>query len=241
MEIESKIPGLNLDLTERDLEQSQQIYNSLPTDENQLDIGPALEGLAKIFVKHNVHESFGVHLAHAHFKIGENTIFAGDGSLPCWTKPTETDSLDLENIYGHKFVLADGRFHPYEYRAGIRPRSLHISDFVSELADFIQQNGLKDAVALEVLDKPLPRPLMELVVGDHGTMMAPSEKLIDCTPFRQTGWTFTKKDGKPNVCKDGQQFHGAHPRGHVIVTTSWDVLESKSDVVHFLEKRGLYK
>ncbi|KID83302.1 hypothetical protein MGU_09393 [Metarhizium guizhouense ARSEF 977] len=61
-----QIPGLNRGLKEADMEQSRQLYNSLPSDEAQPDVEDLLQQLAEIFVRNNAHKIFGVHLVHGH-------------------------------------------------------------------------------------------------------------------------------------------------------------------------------
>ncbi|KAK4064920.1 hypothetical protein Purlil1_14086 [Purpureocillium lilacinum] len=209
-----QIPGLNRDLTKADMEQSRQLYNSLPSDDVQPAVDQILQQLADIFVKNRAHKLFGVHLIHGHLHIPEKTVLFGCESVPrCrWTKPTKTDSLDLSKLRGHNFILTDKGFHPYEYRSGRQPNMAQVGDnFLPELANFLRTNGLGRVLALEVLDNPLPAATMELVLGDHGTVMMDSASLTGCKPFRQTGWAFADQDGKPRLCQDGKQYHGTAP------------------------------
>ncbi|KID81136.1 hypothetical protein MGU_11477 [Metarhizium guizhouense ARSEF 977] len=237
-----QIPGLNRGLKEADMEQSRQLYNSLPSDEAQPDVEDLLQQLAEIFVRNNAHKVFGVHLVHGHLQLPENNILFGEETTPrCrWTKPTATNSLQLDRLQGHTFILTDNGFHPYQYQSGQYPDMGQVGDtFLSELADFLNANALSRVIALELLDSPLPEAMMELVLGDHGTMMIEPSRLLGCTPFRRTGWAFSEQDGKPRVCQDGKQFHGTTPKGHVIATTPRDIIETSSHALHLLKAIGL--
>ncbi|KAM4063477.1 hypothetical protein HRG_011404 [Hirsutella rhossiliensis] len=213
-----QIPGLNSGLTDADMEWSRQLYNGLPSDEAQPEVEHLLQQLAEIFVRNNAHKVFGVHL------------------------PTKVDSLNLDSLRGHTFILTDKGFHPYEYHSGKHPELAQIEDnFVSELADFLRTNQLSRIIALEVLDSPLPETMMELVLGDHGTMMMEPERLRGCRPFRQTGWAFVEENGEPRVCKDGKQHHVTGPNGHIIIVEppKNNEIETCSDALHFLREHGL--
>ncbi|KAM4067492.1 hypothetical protein HRG_001410 [Hirsutella rhossiliensis] len=239
-----QIPGLNSGLTDADMEWSRQLYNGLPSDEAQPEVEHLLQQLAEIFVRNNAHKVFGVHLVHGHLQIPEKKVLFGDRTGPrCrWTKPTKMDTLNLDTLRGHTFILTDKGFHPYEYHSGKHPELAQIEDnFVSELADFLRTNQLSRIIALEVLDSPLPDTMMELVLGGCGTMMMEPERLRGCRPFRQTGWAFVEENGEPRVCKDGKQHHVTGPNGHIIIVEppKNNEIETCSDALHFLREHGL--
>lgn len=168
----------------------------------------------------------------------------GDKTVPGyrWTRPTEVDSLNPDNLQGHIFILTDTGFHPYEYHSGQHPDLGQVDDkFLPELIYFLNTNGLSRIIALEVLDRPLPKAMMELVLGDFGTMMTQPERLKGCKPFRQTGWAFVDEDGEPMVSNDGKQEHVTGPKGHITIVeppknTS---IETCSDLLHMLRQYGL--
>ncbi|KAK4071575.1 hypothetical protein Purlil1_13364 [Purpureocillium lilacinum] len=239
-----QIPGLNRVLTNADMERSRQLYNNLPSDEVQPNVEPILEQLAEIFVRNNAETFFGVHLIHGHLQIPEKSVLFGDNTVPrCrWTKPTRMDSLKLDSLHGHNFVLTDEGFHPYEYHSGQLPGLSQVEDgFITELASFLHANQLGGIIALEVLDMPLPETMMELVLGEYGTVMMEPERLRGCKPFRQTGWAFVREDGKPRVGKDGKQHHVTGPNGHIIIVEppKNSEIETCSDALHILREHGL--
>ncbi|KAJ6436709.1 DDE superfamily endonuclease, CENP-B-like protein [Purpureocillium lavendulum] len=239
-----QIPGLNSSLTDADMERSRQLYNSLPSDKVQPEVEHLLEQLAEIFVRNNAHKVFGVHLIHGHLQIPEKKVLFGEKRDPCcrWTKPTNVDSLNLASLRGHIFLLTDKGFHPYEYDSGQHPDLVDVEDnFVAELADFLRTKRLSRVIALEVLENPLPETMMELVLGDYGTMMMTPEHLRGCTPFRQTGWAFVAEDGGPRVCKDGKQHHVTGPNGHIIIVEppKNTKIDTCSDALHIMKEYGL--
>ncbi|KAH8743616.1 hypothetical protein F5883DRAFT_512213 [Diaporthe sp. PMI_573] len=250
MEVEvPEVPGLHKTLTLTDLERSRQIYNDLPSDSDQPVVEQEhLDGLAKIFVRHNAHDYFGAHLLHGHFSLAEGTVLVGDETLPRWTRPVETSSLNLNELHGYTFIQTGSGFHPYEYHTGKIPNLASVgSEFYSDLLRFLNKFNLSSVFALEVLDNPSstvkmddPSPkVMELVLGDVGTLMIDSSRAHNCREYRQTGWTFTIYNGQPSVCSDGKEYHGTGPTGHVIGQTSRDKIRTRSDALNFLKRQNL--
>ncbi|PHH64720.1 hypothetical protein CDD81_3982 [Ophiocordyceps australis] len=244
MAAQPQIPGLNSILTDADMEWSRQLYNSLPSDEAQPEVEHLLQQLAELFIRNNAHKVFGVHLIHGHLEIPEKKVLFGDRTDPrcCWTKPTKVDSLNLDSLHGHTFILTDKGFRPYEYHSGQHPELAQVeNNFVPELADFLRTNQLSRIIALEVLDTPLPETMMELVLRDHGTIMMEPKHLRSCKPFRQTGWAFVEENGEPRVCKDGKQHHVTGPKGHVIIVEPPrnNKIETCADALHILREQGL--
>ncbi|KAK7906351.1 hypothetical protein PG985_016357 [Apiospora marii] len=205
---------------------SRQIYNGLPSDGDQPNIEEHMNGLAELFVKYQADKVFGIHLAHGHFAIKDHTVLVGKkppgGGR--WTVPTAIDS-DPTNIHGHVFILTNTGFHPYEYQVGCLPDLASVDlKFLPALANFIDRNGLRNVVALEVLDDP--HTDMTEIVFSNTTVVINSSPLQGFTTLRQTGWVFTAENGNARVRQDGKQFHGRGPKGHVIATTPRDYLEA---------------
>ncbi|KAH8744726.1 hypothetical protein F5883DRAFT_20646 [Diaporthe sp. PMI_573] len=244
MEVEAPaVPGLHKTLTLTDLERSRQIYNNLPSDSVQPVVKQEhLDGLANIFVRHNAHVYFGAHLLHGHFSLGEGTVLVGDESLPCWTQPVKTSSLNLDELHGHTFIQTENGFHPYEYHTGKIPNLASVgSEFYSDLLRFLNESNLSSVFALEVLDNPSSTVMMELVLGDRGTLMIEPSCAINCHPYRQTGWMFTIYNGQPSVCADGKTYHGTGPKGHVIAQTPMDKIETRSEALDFFKRHNLIR
>ena len=140
-----------------------------------------LEPLAALFVQHNAHEFFGLHLIHGHFPIKQGTIMLGvDLGTDCpgfWTKPVESASVDSENIHGHIYIMSasENRFIPYEYRCGPSPDGGKKVDssFFSKLAEYLITHGLTNLLGLQVLDHPTAsrKQMVEVVLGEEGTVI----------------------------------------------------------------------
>ena len=132
-------------------------------------------------------------------------------------------------------------FHPYEYHTGKTPNLDSVgSEFYSNLLRFLNKFNLSSVFALEVLDNPSSTAMMELVLGDLGTLMIDPSCAKNCSPYRQTGWTFTICNGQPSVCADGQKYHGTGPKGHVIGQTPRDdKIETRSEALDFLKRHDL--
>ncbi|KAK0717796.1 hypothetical protein B0T26DRAFT_599220, partial [Lasiosphaeria miniovina] len=197
------VPGLHRSPTLDDLEKCRRLYNTLRGDADQLPVKEEhLQQLAELFVKYGVDKVFGIHLIHGHFNIEEGNVLVGEDTtepLCRWTKPVAIGSLDLDNLYGHTFVVTDKGFRPYEYLVGALPNLTDLSnDFLPELVSFLQKNNLTEVLALEVLMQPLPSTMSEVVLGDQGTIMLEPSCLKDYHPFRRTGWAFIE-GGTPRV------------------------------------------
>ncbi|KAK4182311.1 hypothetical protein QBC35DRAFT_457420 [Podospora australis] len=240
-----QIPGLNRRPTVDDLEICRQIYNQLPSDDAQPPIREEhLQQLAELFVEHSAHKMFGIHLAHGHFNIEDGNVLVGEDNvepLYRWTKPTATGSLDLDNLYGHTFVLTDEGFRPYEYLIGAPPSLADLGhDFLPRLAAFLQENNLTKVLALEVLMQPLPSTMSELILGNQGTIMLEPSRLKDASTSRRTGWAFTVINGTPRVHDSGTQQHIPNPKenGHITVNVRGKKIESFQQALDILEEYG---
>ncbi|CAJ2509507.1 Uu.00g145330.m01.CDS01 [Anthostomella pinea] len=91
--------------------------------------------LAKLFIRYEAQELYGLHLIHGHSQAPEGTVMVGtctdhDGKPLCWTKIILVSTIDRP-VHGHIYRLQSERFHPYEYREGeLDSRFLSVSGFV---------------------------------------------------------------------------------------------------------------
>ncbi|KAK8116373.1 hypothetical protein PG984_007246 [Apiospora sp. TS-2023a] len=237
------IPGLNEELRESDLLKSRDIYNRLPDDSQQPEISKSqLQDLAALFVRHRAHTTFGIHLAHSHFVIPEDTALLGvnyDTPRCRWAKPSLIKTTNLSDVHGHVFVLTDHGFHPYEYQTGPVPDLSQVgSAFLQELATYLDINNLSMLVALQVIGQKNAH-MLELVLPE-GTIMLDMAALNTCVPTRQTGWMFESVHGESRVCKSNES-HGRHANGHDIYNEGapHPKLETFSDVTSALVKQGI--
>lgn len=241
--VTADIPGLNKTPREKDLEESRSIYNGLPDDARQPQILEShIQDLAALFVRYHAHEVFGIHLVHSHFDIPEETVLLGtnyDEPHCRWAKPSTIQTVNLDNVHGHIFVLTDHGFHPYEYQVGPAPDLSRVSDaFLHELAYFLVSNNLAQLVGLQIID-PCASDMLELVLP-QGTFMVDASRLKGCVPTRQTGWQFGIEHGQPRVCQ-ANEVHAATRAGHEVYNKGdpHPRLEKIQDVVRVLAELGL--
>jgi hypothetical protein len=237
------VPGLNKALKVQDLEESRNLYNVLPDDSQQPEILEShIHNLAALFVRNRADGILGIHLAHAHFAIPENTAILGvNYNKPyCrWARTTTIQTMDLSNVHGHIFVLTDHGFHPYEYQTGPVPDLSGVnSAFLPELADYLNTNNLSSLVGLQIIDQN-PAHMLELILP-LATVMLDISNLNGCVPTRQTGWKFEVENGEPRVCKSNET-HGRHANGHDIFNEGapHPKLETFQDVKNALVQTGI--
>ncbi|ATY66798.1 hypothetical protein A9K55_000547 [Cordyceps militaris] len=214
----AEIPGLTKPLTLEDLQDSRAIYNELPDDAAQPVIPQAhIEALSALFVRHGVHDIFGIHLIHAHFKVPAQSILLGSNydQPPCrWAKTTTTTDIDLSSIHGHIFVHRNDGFHAYEYQQGPPPNLSNVGDtFFQELAHYLAANDLSNFLGLQIIDAN-PTSMLELILP-QATVMLRITDVSGCISTRQTGWRFEMEQGKVRVCQ-ANESHGQKANTHEI-------------------------
>jgi len=156
-----------------------------------------------------------------------------------WAKTTSIETMDINNLHGHIFVLTDHGFRPYEYQAGPVPDLTQVpSTFFSELANLLEMYNLNKIVGLQIVD-PHATDMFELVLP-QGTIMLDMLELHGCVPTRQTGWTFTIENGKPQVCKR-TEYHAKNGDKHDVFDSGAlrVQLETIEDVKLLLRGKGI--
>lgn len=253
------VPGLNKALKVQDLEESRNMqvtgsfklfdftnlhsYNVLPDDSQQPEILKShIRNLAELFIRNRADGIFGIHLAHAHFVIPENTTILGvNYNKPyCrWARTTAIQIVDLSNVHGHIFVLTDHGFHPYEYQTGPVPDLFGVdSAFLPELADYLNTNNLSTLIGLQIIDHN-PAHMLEFILP-QATVMLNVLNLNGCVSTRQTGWKFEFENGEPRVCQ-ANESHGQTATTHEIYNKGdpHPRLETFQDLKHALVKAGI--
>jgi hypothetical protein len=215
----------------------------LPNDSQQPEILEShIHNLAALFVRNRADGILGIHLAHAHFAIPENTAILGvNYNEPhCrWARTTAIQAMNLSNVHGHIFVLTDHGFHPYEYQTGPIPDLSGVnSTFLPELVDYLNTNNLSTLVGLQIIDQN-PSHMLELILP-QGTVMLEASNLNGCVPTRQTGWKFEAENGEPRVCT-AKETHGTYENGHKIYNEGvpHPKLATFQDVKNVLAKAGI--
>ncbi len=156
-----------------------------------------------------------------------------------WAKACTIQTVDLSKVHGHIFVLTDHGFHPYEYQTGPVPDLSRVnSNFLSELANFLDKNNLAMLVGLQVIAS-YPSNMLELVLP-QGTIMLDALKLNGCVSTRQTGWKFGVENGEPRVCQ-ANEMHGQTRTGHEVYNQGdpHPKLGTFEDLKHALVEAGI--
>jgi hypothetical protein len=177
-------------------------YNQLLDDVDQPKVSQThLETLAGIFVRHDVHRKFGLHLIHRHLKIDDNMVMLGKKFAEptgCWTKPTHIEGIDPKNVHGHVFILStDGpTFTAYEYREGAPIEMNGVSPaFFQDLSQYLQANNLVTVLGLQILGDNPSEQMIELVLQNAGTVMLTALAAKCGSIYRVTGWHFDSRGG----------------------------------------------
>jgi len=186
-------------------------YNTLvDSEELRSEVATThLQQLAETFVKYNVHERLGVHLIHGHTRIAAGNVMLGHSfTEPSgrWAKAVQIEEVNLADVHGHIFKLADGgSFVAYEYVEG---KASNLSDisiyFFKDLIEYLKLHQLEAIVGLQILDQSIGN-MGEFDFGDCGTVMLKEQDISHATPFRTTGWVFSEKEGF--VSFKGNQTH----------------------------------
>lgn len=106
------------------------------------------------------------------------------------------EEVNLAEVHGHVFMLiGDHRFTTYEYAEGKARDLSHISiDFFGELAEHVRSIGLGETVGFQIRGL-VTEKMVELDLGDCGTVMLKAQETCHGTEFRTTGWIFDCNDG----------------------------------------------
>ncbi|KAG5763955.1 hypothetical protein H9Q72_007972 [Fusarium xylarioides] len=185
--------------TAEDFADSRNVSNGLPQPEEQPEISDTtLKNLGELFVRHDAHDAFGIHLLHAHFQVPEGNV-----------------------LYGIQ-VQPNGAFVPYEFQEGEAPsKAAKVPKaFFQELAEFLHLNNLAGLVALQLLDGPRDRTKTELLVGPQGTLMMDTKDALGFEPAQiTTGWFFQVGEDGVISCK-GNDVYAAKKNTHGVFQDS---------------------
>jgi hypothetical protein len=169
-----------------------------------------LQSLADLFVQHNIHTRFGLHLVHRHTELAAGHVMLNHkitSPSGYWSKPTSFQDVNLAEVHGHIFqLIGEDRFVAYEVTEGKLSDFSDISaDFFRELALYLRDNALDQSLGLEVLGDT--EDMIEMDFGDCGTVMLQDEDCHHGKPFRTTGWKFTYDKGI--ISYKGNTVHAA--------------------------------
>jgi len=252
------VPGLHVPLTLDDLKNSTTTYNGLPRISSDMDINQDhVKNLLAIFMKHGLREKIGVHRLHKHDDIPQEQVKL-ETKLKTrpgkWIKPVPINSLDLNKIhpivFKYVFELVTGELHlrldPYEFGEGPSPVSLCDVDnnCIKEAADYVNENNLVNAIALELLDSAKDEQpkesTAEVEVGRYGTIVLPKSMMIG-GKLIPTGWPDINQpydpEGEP---PPGEHWNEAKSSTGVIThKVHVDPIENETELLHELVRQGI--
>lgn len=133
----------------------------------------------------------------------------------CWTKPVPIEDVDTSDIHGHIFKLSpDGRLVAYEYREG-PPISVGEIDpsFFEDVFRYLLEHNLTDIFGLQALHHGPSSPMIELVLGNAGTVMLDEAQAQYGKIYRTTGWSVghgRESEGLEDGDKHAQTTKGTH-------------------------------
>ncbi|KAL8410430.1 hypothetical protein RB596_000203 [Gaeumannomyces avenae] len=213
------------------------IYNNLPEVSTQPAIDDEhLDFFDNLLFRHRLQGVIGLHLAHSHHPIPDNTILLGtsinlpDGtsaekSIRRWAKPTLIEDVRGEQIHGHVYIVkTDGSLHPYEFQHGHSPvpSELDLGPFLREFAKAVMEKELQDLIALEVLHpEDTDRELaLEFIVDEVHHILVDESVAEGWKQTRTTGWAHrVEGDAGASVLKGNVAY--APPKkgdGHIAYT-----------------------
>lgn len=132
----------------------------------ELNAAAVLDTIGRLFVKHQVEQTFGLALVHQHFDLesDEKLLNVGNVAVPC----KANDGLDEDQINPSAWAVADGGVSPYEFTYGGTkvPLDAH-TEFLAELSSAIKGHGLSENLGLCTLDEvgACDQPSMEFTSG----------------------------------------------------------------------------
>ncbi|KAJ5494020.1 hypothetical protein N7463_010107 [Penicillium fimorum] len=231
------IPSLHIAPTVADLKHSSNLYNQLPSDEVQPALLPShSQEVRNISIQHNVQHKFGIHLIHDHFEIPKDRDIIFESPSGCWTKPIPIEDVHTVNVYGHIFKLStDGKLVAYEYREGSPTNVSEIDpSFFEEIFKFLLEHNLTDILGLQALGYEPILPMIELVLGNVGTVMLNEAQAQYGGIYRTTGWCIGRESESQEL-QDGEK-HPQTTRGNHLVFIHENPPSDIGELKSFLKK-----
>jgi hypothetical protein len=157
----------------------------------------------------------------------------------CWTKPVPIADVDTLNIHGHIFKLSkDGILVAYEYREG-PPTNVSGIDlpFLEEVFRYLLDHDLTDTFGLQALQHGPSSPMIELVLGNAGTVMLDESQAQYGKVYRTTGWCVG--DGREGEGLQEGEKHAETTKGTHRVFVDEVSLSDIGDLRSFLKKEEI--
>ncbi|KAK3045654.1 hypothetical protein LTR09_012786 [Extremus antarcticus] len=168
-------------------------------EEQHHDVDAAvLHELAKMFVRHKLHEDFGISLLHRHDDIANDLVMVHTRSLEedRQVDRCRPEILGLRPIFPILFFLYGQReYLPYEFSAHIPKQSTQTpnKEFLEEFASFLQNRRLEDTLGLFRREGPEEHWLEQTLPQDTGTIatITALDNVVGCVATR---WIFVRTE-----------------------------------------------
>ncbi|KAK5163029.1 uncharacterized protein LTR77_010963 [Saxophila tyrrhenica] len=150
-------------------------YNAIAhIDQQHTSTSPdLLRRLAEVFVRHSVHDNFGVFLLHRHGSVAPDSVMVHTRDDPD-TDVCVEEKLGMRAISPCSFLSnTRDEFLPFEYETPPRAAvaCLPSAAFLVELGNFLWDQQLQNVFGLCTVS-PLESPWIEKVVGEKGDTVA---------------------------------------------------------------------
>ena len=215
-------------------------YNAIPEIDSSPEItATVLADLAKLFVKHNIHGTFGIGLLHSHCKLEEDEVMLStklqESEGGYWNKATKIQALDVPRLRGSMFKLVgNGKLVAYKLAQGptldLCPES---ASFFRDLADRLGSRGLMDILGLQRLH-PAINCEVEFDFGAGGTVVLNEANTTHGPISHTTGWAFAVDVDGIISCK-GTTVHASTTKGPHRVFIDSKLLQTESNLMKILE------
>lgn len=163
-------------------------YNNLPhVDEQPTPPSAFLEVVGEMFLRHNIHEYFGLSLLHKHFKLQPHEIMlhrdqAGSPEAP------------VKDLEGRSYYLHQDGFQAYEFQFRDRITCTPGRGFLVDLRDLLQAYKLETIIGLTRINPDTPVMLERLYAQSRRHISTPLTDEAD-ENMVITQWRFEQRDG----------------------------------------------
>ena len=186
-------------------------YNSLKTFEGQTHIiDPSLlRSVGEVFVKHKLHQAFGICLVHRHQELAPGYTMV-HSPIPPESYICRSEKVGQRQLFPHAFCLNDQeQFWPFEYSDA--PSSMPEATFLVESAQLFWKLGVQEVLGISNIT-PQRRVLFEsLLTNGEGTISTP-EVIDTVTGSVTTEWAFFEEEDGISIralrqCTDTEAGH----------------------------------
>ena len=194
-------------------------YNAIAhIDQQQKSIPPdVLQCLAELFVRHRVHDNFGVFLLHRHRALALNSAIVH-------TRTNLNTDLCVEEELGRREISpcmflshARGKFHPVEFEVPSRGEieTFPSDAFLLDLAEFLWDRQLQEVLGFCRASPADDAWIEELLCDKGNTIATRCRRCIGTQDGTITQWGFLCDDGGEIWIKSLRACKESESGGHV--------------------------